>query len=721
MKKMKRHICLMLVFMLMVTMLPMNVDAASKVKINKTKTTIYVGQTITLKASGAKNVKWSTSNKKVATVSSKGKVTAKKKGNATITVKAGKKKATCKVTVKNPFLNKTKVSLKKNETTTLKLTGAKVKAWSSNNKKVATVSSKGKITAKGTGSATITCKDKNNKKYTCKVTVTEKHTHKYTSQITTKATCTTNGVITYTCSCGDSYTESIPKTGHTSSDWIVDKKATCTEAGSRYKKCTVCGEKLQTESIAKTNHTFGKAVVTREATCTENGEKTIKCTKCGYAKYEEVPATGHTSSDWIVDEEATCTKTGSRHIECTICHQTLKTEEIQVTHTYDNGKVTKEPTCSSEGVKTYTCTKCGETKTETIAKMLHTSSNWIVDKEATCTENGSKHKECTVCGETLETESLNATGHTYDAGKVTKAATCKEAGVKTYTCTKCKETKTESIAKLAHTSSDWIVDKEATCTENGSKHKECTVCGETFQTESIEATGHDYVVAETKAATCTEEGYTEYKCTKCNDTYKDNITKATGHTYGEFVETVTPADFETFGSADMVCPKCKEKLFANLTAVKVDIGNGSSTTMYGYYDYDEAKKCFDLTYKYKVDNDILGKYGFVWNEDAYKYACIRTAEMAYQFDTMGEAFHERPNGANLGCGENLLYIAVKWIGMNPEPVELTAEEAFEKWLASEGHRDNIEMKNYRKMSAAKFKVWIPSKESWSVFWTQSFY
>ena len=121
MKKINRHICLMLVFMLMVTMLPMNVDAASKVKINKTKTTIYAGQTITLKASGAKNVKWSSSNKKVATVSSKGKVTAKKKGSATITVKAGKKKATCKVTVKNPFLNKTKVSLKKNETTCISL------------------------------------------------------------------------------------------------------------------------------------------------------------------------------------------------------------------------------------------------------------------------------------------------------------------------------------------------------------------------------------------------------------------------------------------------------------------------------------------------------------------------------------------------------------------------------------------------------------------------
>ena len=302
---------------------------------------------------------------------------------------------------------------------------------------------------------------------------------------------------------------------------------------------------------------------------------------------------------------------------------------------------------------------------------------------------------------------------------MTKAATCKEAGVKTYTCTKCGETKTESIAKLAHTSSDWIVDKEATCTENGSKHKECIVCGETLETESIKATGHNYVVLETKAATCTEKGYTEYKCTKCNDTYKDNITSATGHIYGEFVETVAPTDFETFGTADMVCPKCKEKIFTDLAAVKVDLGNGNSTTMYGYYDYDEAKKCFDLTYKYKVDNDILGKYGFVWNEDAYKYACIRTAEMAYQLNQCGEAFHERPNGANLGCGENL---ATRYgVGKDPQSVEWAAEEVFQAWLASAGHKDNIEMKNYRKMSSSKFKFWMKEWSCWGICWTQSFY
>lgn len=48
-----------------------------------------------------KKVKWSSSKKKVATVSAKGKVKAKKKGKTTIIAKVGKKKYKCKITVKN--------------------------------------------------------------------------------------------------------------------------------------------------------------------------------------------------------------------------------------------------------------------------------------------------------------------------------------------------------------------------------------------------------------------------------------------------------------------------------------------------------------------------------------------------------------------------------------------------------------------------------------------
>lgn len=78
------------------------VTAATKVKINKTKASIYVGKTVQLKVTGTKKkVTWKSSNKKIATVTSKGKVKGVKKGTAKITATVSKKKYTCKVTVKN--------------------------------------------------------------------------------------------------------------------------------------------------------------------------------------------------------------------------------------------------------------------------------------------------------------------------------------------------------------------------------------------------------------------------------------------------------------------------------------------------------------------------------------------------------------------------------------------------------------------------------------------
>ncbi len=86
---------------------------AATVKLNTSKKTLKVGKKYTLKVKGTKKkVKWTSSNKKVATVNSKGKVTAKKKGTATITAKVGNKKYKCKITVikttsSNVYITKT--------------------------------------------------------------------------------------------------------------------------------------------------------------------------------------------------------------------------------------------------------------------------------------------------------------------------------------------------------------------------------------------------------------------------------------------------------------------------------------------------------------------------------------------------------------------------------------------------------------------------------------
>lgn len=112
MKGTKKFLALVLALVLSVTMLPAtDANAASKkVKLNKTKATIYVGKTVTLKLkNNKKKVKWKTSNKKVATVSKSGKVKGKKAGKAVIKAKVGKKSYKCKITVKKSKKKKANV------------------------------------------------------------------------------------------------------------------------------------------------------------------------------------------------------------------------------------------------------------------------------------------------------------------------------------------------------------------------------------------------------------------------------------------------------------------------------------------------------------------------------------------------------------------------------------------------------------------------------------
>lgn len=147
---------------------------ATSISLNKTSVSLYRKGTFGLKATVKNrngNTTYTSSNTKVATVSSAGKIAAKAKGSATITVKNGFAKKTVKVTVKNPKLNMTKSTIYLYANKTLKITGKVGKAtFKSSNKKVAVVNKSGKITAKKKGTCTITVKT-NGITLKCKVTV----------------------------------------------------------------------------------------------------------------------------------------------------------------------------------------------------------------------------------------------------------------------------------------------------------------------------------------------------------------------------------------------------------------------------------------------------------------------------------------------------------------------------------------------------------------------
>ena len=145
----------------------------SEIKLNKTELKLYEGEEETLTATVLpenatdKTVTWSSSDKSIATVES-GKVKAVKKGEATITAKAGDKSVDIKVVVLAPIsgisLNKDDIELYIGETETLTATISPADAplkepieWSSSNESIATVDG-GKITAVGKGTAKITAK-----------------------------------------------------------------------------------------------------------------------------------------------------------------------------------------------------------------------------------------------------------------------------------------------------------------------------------------------------------------------------------------------------------------------------------------------------------------------------------------------------------------------------------------------------------------------------------
>lgn len=109
----------------------------------------------------------------------------------------------------------------------------------------------------------------------------DSHEHSYTSSVTRQPTCTQSGVRTYTCSCGDSYTETIVPTGHTYSDQVT--QPTCAAQGYTTHTCTICGYSYRDSYTSPSGHDY------------ENGT----CTRCG-AEDPDAVMTGDLNSDGTV-------------------------------------------------------------------------------------------------------------------------------------------------------------------------------------------------------------------------------------------------------------------------------------------------------------------------------------------------------------------------------------------------------------------------------------
>jgi hypothetical protein len=273
-------------------------------------------------------------------------------------------------------------------------------------------------------------------------------------------------------------------------DWEVSKEATCTEAGSKTRKCERCSHS-EKETVPAKGHEFA-ATKTVDATCTEAGYIESKCTACNETTKQEIPAKGHTWGGWKIIKNATCTEKGREEHKCSGCG---KTEQRDIPANGHDWILTdgKAPTCTEPGYREKKCDACGTVaERETIPAKGHTWRNWDVIRYPTETEDGLQQRTCFNCSEVeIQTIDHNHT-HSWDK-RVVPGEGCVQNDFNEWYCTTCGYIgKREGIPFTApgHKWTEWKVVKQPGPGVAGEEQRRCTVCGE-IETLPIEPLGED--------------------------------------------------------------------------------------------------------------------------------------------------------------------------------------------------------------------------------------
>ncbi len=435
-------------------------------------------------------------------------------------------------------------------------------------------------------------------------------------EVTTPATCTTDGVKTYTCKvCSETKTEPIKASGHSLTK-VEAVAATCTEGGNNeYYTCSVCKKVFKAdkttettvadETLAALGHKLTKTEA-KAATCTEPGNSEYyTCGNCGKffsdadGKNEiakdswVIKALGHDFTGAWVNTDAA----GHYH-KCSRCDAT----DTVVKHTFNGKPCNEEDKCNdcgyvklagqhTWGEKTYTwsddfkctaatkCISCQKPLTETVDGVKTTVP-------ATCVADGKDVYTATFTDAAFTTQTKEVTieklGHTYGAPVWSWSEDGKTATA-TFTCT--REGCTAETTGHAQTVTATVSGKQnvaPTCTDKGTTTYTAKVTFETKDytdtkdVQDIKALGHKLTKTAAKAATCTEPGNSEYyTCATCgkffsdkdgkNEIVKDSwVIKALGHKLTE-TPAVTPTCAAGGNNEYWTCSVCHKVFKADKT------------------------------------------------------------------------------------------------------------------------------------------------------------
>ncbi len=395
------------------------------------------------------------------------------------------------------------------------------------------------------------------------------HTCSYSSSVTKAATCNATGIRTYTCSCGNSYTESIAKNASNHAGGTVIKNAVEATVekegytGDTYcKGCNVLISRGTTvpkidekqwvyvtslpshvtsdKYDIEYNNVFEKTATTSPGSGWTKGalQKTAYENNGGTYESDFELSTSNTRVLVSYYYYHWCgSSTGNlinfayndAHNHYDAYYETNAVYEEKTISDWDDPRYTAyylawvhkpgehcycSPSLTCDSSNSHPTRSCWwykryvyQDKTEVKYYKFTKESGWTDKKDNTATTVEIRYK--------LKDHECSYTS------SVTKTATCTVAGIRTFSCL-CGKTYTESIHVLGHSYKSTVTPP--TCTEEGYTKHICSRCGNSYTDGKTPATDHDLAIS-IKPPTCSEEGKVTYTC-DCGYEYSADVPKS---------------------------------------------------------------------------------------------------------------------------------------------------------------------------------------------------
>ena len=424
----------------------------------------------------------------------------------------------------------------------------------------------------------------------------DSHKCQYTGKVTKQPTCTETGIKTYTCSCGKSYTEKIPATGHKYVNTFVPP--TTSENGYTLHKCSVCGNSYKDNPVTYENGWYYCDTLPSGIT---SDKYTIE-----YNNYYEKTQITSPGSDWKKEklEYGKWVNSGDQYTTeypLETSNSRVCVKDVYYHFCIPGSGINSEANYESTSKFTHY---------DEIPVSEHTIVTWSGDDEGHTVYVLSWDHDHTIYCKSGDTCDGSWGTHDYRSKAwYRKCVYQNRVYQEYYKYTKQSgwiSTSDKSAVKVTcrykpiHLHSYTVKVIAPTCTEKGYTIHTCSGCGNSYKDTYTDATGHSYTT-KVIAPTCTEKGYTLHTCTNCEDSYKDTYTDKLEHEYGEW--TIT---------GDKAVHKCKhcgaeetKPLAASITLdrTSVSIEKGKTLTLKAVVAPDNAySKSVSWT---TTDNNIV--------------------------------------------------------------------------------------------------------------------